>query len=135
MPTSPSDLQGRPAGDCATMADIRREIDRVDGVLVKLMAERLTYIERAAHIKTDRVKVRDEARINDVLAKVEAACAHEGFPFKIADPVWRALMDASIAHELEVFDARSDDPSLLAFAGGTFADWRSPEDDEAFRNL
>jgi isochorismate pyruvate lyase len=104
MPAPWPDLQGTPAADCQTMTDIRREIDRVDSTLVRLLAERLTYIERAGHIKQDRATVRDEARINDVLAKVEAACAREGFPVTIAEPVWRRLMDGCIAHEFEVFD-------------------------------
>ena len=99
-----SDFEGIPAAACQTMTDIRREIDRVDAVLVRLLAQRLTYIERAGHIKTDRTKVRDEARIADVLAKVEAASERENFPYTIAEPVWRALMDGCIAHEFEVFD-------------------------------
>ncbi len=104
MPAPWPDLQGAPAADCQTMTDIRREIDRVDRALVRLLAERLTYIERAGHIKQDRATVRDEARIADVLAKVQASCARENFPFAIAEPVWRRLMDGCIAHEFEVFD-------------------------------
>lgn len=104
MPAPWPDLQGAPAADCQTMTDIRREIDRVDRALVRILAERLTYIERAGHIKRDRATVRDEARINDVLAKVKAACDREGFPATIAEPVWRRLMDGCIAHEFEVFD-------------------------------
>ncbi len=96
-----------PAPQCQSMADVRREIDRVDRALVRLLAERLTYIERAGHIKKDRAVVRDEARINDVLAKVKAACEHAGFPPEIAEPVWRALMEGSIAHEFDVFDELS----------------------------
>ena len=104
MPAPWPDLQGAPAADCKTMSDVRREIDRIDRALVRLLAERLTYIERAGHIKQDRTTVRDEARINDVLAKVQASCARENFPFIIAEPVWRRLMDGCIAHEFEVFD-------------------------------
>lgn len=104
MPAPWPDLQGAPATDCQTMTDIRREIDRVDRALVRILAERLTYIERAGHIKQDRATVRDEARIADVLAKVKAACDREGFPFAIAEPVWRRLMDGCIAHEFAVFD-------------------------------
>jgi isochorismate pyruvate lyase len=100
-----------PAETCQTMADIRREIDRTDRALVRLLAERLTYIERAGHIKKDRAVVRDEARIADVLAKVKAAGEREGFPFKIAEPVWRALMEACIAHEFDVFDDLNTPPS------------------------
>ena len=114
MPTPTPDLEGMPAADCRSMTDIRREIDRLDRALVKLMAERLTYIERAAHIKTDRGKVRDEARIADVLAKVEAACARENFPYKIADPVWRALMNGCIEHEFDIFDAAKVSAELPA---------------------
>ena len=99
------------------MADVRREIDRVDRALVRLLAERLTYIERAGHIKKDRAVVRDEARIADVLAKVKAACEREGFPSEIAEPVWRALMEGCIAHEFDVFDELNA-PSSRAAASG-----------------
>ncbi|MEQ1863305.1 MAG: chorismate mutase [Micropepsaceae bacterium] len=109
MTTPWPDLEGTPAADCRTMADIRREIDRIDRALIRMLAQRLTYIERAGHIKTDRTTVRDEARIADVLAKVEASCAREPFPYKIAEPVWRRLMDGCIAHEFEVFDAHAQD--------------------------
>jgi len=98
------------------MADVRREIDRVDRALVRLLAERLTYIERAGHIKKDRAVVRDEARIADVLAKVKATCEREGFPPEIAEPVWRALMEGCIAHEFDVFDDLNA-PSSRAAAG------------------
>ena len=39
------------AKHCETMADVRREIDRLDRELVRLMAERLRYIEEAARVK------------------------------------------------------------------------------------
>lgn len=115
MPAPWPDLEGAPAADCQTMSDIRREIDRIDRVLVRILAERLTYIERAGHIKQDRATVRDEWRINDVLSKVKASCDREGFPNTIAEPVWRRLMDGCIAHEFEVFDSlRTDAPVLIA---------------------
>ena len=95
---------GVAAAACHDMAAIRREIDRVDRALICLLAERLTYIERAGVIKADRAKVRDEARIQDVLTKVKSACLAQGFPFAIAEPVWRALMEGCIAHEFGVWD-------------------------------
>ena len=104
MPAPWPDLQGVAAADGTAMTDVRREIDRLDRALIRLLAERLTYIERAGQLKQDRASVRDEARINDVLAKVEASCRREDFPFAIAEPVWRRLMDGCIAHEFEVFD-------------------------------
>ncbi|MEQ1755872.1 MAG: chorismate mutase [Micropepsaceae bacterium] len=99
-----ADLEGVDASECRVMSDVRREIDRVDRALVRMLAQRLTYIERAGQIKSGRETVRDEARIRDVLAKVKSSCATEQFPFAIAEPVWRQLMEGCIAHEFVVFD-------------------------------
>lgn len=95
------------AAACNDMSAIRREIDRVDRALVQLLAERLTYIERAGVIKSERNTVRDEARIQDVLEKVKSSCERDGFPFAIAEPVWRTLMEGCIAHEFVVWDDRN----------------------------
>ena len=62
----------KPARLCRNMTDLRAEIDRLDRALVAQLAERQSYIERAAEIKTDRNRVHDQARIDDVVAKVLA---------------------------------------------------------------
>lgn len=92
--------------DCRTMEELRGEIDRLDVALVALLARRQAYIERAAVIKTTRHAVRDEARVEDVIAKVLAEAGAKGLNASIAEPVWRTLIECSIAHEFEVFDAR-----------------------------
>lgn len=91
---------------CHTMAEVRSEIDRIDRALVKLLAERLTYIEQAGHIKGERSAVRDEARIEDVVEKVVATAEPAGLPRTIAEPLWRMLIEKSIEHEFTVFDAK-----------------------------
>jgi isochorismate pyruvate lyase len=96
----------RLAEDCATMAELRAAIDLLDSQLVGLLAQRQTYIERAAVLKQDRAAVRDEARIEDVIAKVMAAAKATGLSSAIAEPLWRLLIERSIAHELKAFDAK-----------------------------
>ena len=93
-----------PAMCCHTMSELRAQIDRIDRALVSLLAERQGYIERAAQIKADRAAVRDPARIEDVVAKVLAAARDAGLSASIAEPVWRLLIERSIAHEFETFD-------------------------------
>lgn len=95
-----------PASRCQNMADVRAEIDRLDRALVTLLAERQTYIERAAQIKTNRAVVHDQARIEDVVAKVLVAAKSAGLSPAIAEPVWRTLIDRCIAHEFEMFDRK-----------------------------
>jgi len=91
---------------CHDMPALRREIDRLDRTLVALLAERQRYIERAAVIKSDRGRVRDEGRIEDVIAKVVAEARRVGLSPEIAEPVWRELVERSIAHEFVAFDAK-----------------------------
>jgi isochorismate pyruvate lyase len=89
---------------CRDMAELRAEIDRLDRALVAMLADRQRYIERAAEIKQDRNVVRDEARIEDVVAKVLVAARAAGLDPKIAEPVWRMLIERCIAHEFDRFD-------------------------------
>lgn len=86
------------------MQDVRAGIDALDRELVALLARRQRYIEAAARIKQSRAAVRDEPRIADVIAKVTAAAAAGGLRPAIAEAVWRALVEASIAYEHEEFD-------------------------------
>lgn len=91
---------------CASMTDVRAGVDALDQALVTLLAERQRYMDAAARIKTDRSAVRDTDRIEAVVAKVRAAARDAGLSEAIAEPVWRTLIEASIAHELEAWDRR-----------------------------
>jgi isochorismate pyruvate lyase len=90
--------------DCTTMAEVRQGVDALDRALVALLAERQGYMDAAARIKPDRNVVRDEARIEDVVAKVKAAAREAGLSEAIAEPVWRTLVDRCIAYEFGVWD-------------------------------
>jgi len=89
---------------CGSMAEVRQGVDALDRALVRLLAERQRYMDAAARIKPDRSVVHDQARIEDVVAKVLAASGPAGLSPAIAEPVWRTLIDRCIAHEFEAFD-------------------------------
>jgi isochorismate pyruvate lyase len=90
------------------MPEVRYEIDRIDRLLVQLLAERQSFMDAAARIKGKRAAVHDRARIEDVVAKVKAECPKHGLSPAIAEPVWRTLIDRCIAYEFESFDARKE---------------------------
>ena len=90
--------------NCQSMAEVRQGVDALDRALVQLLAERQRYMDAAARIKPDRSVVHDEARIEDVVAKVLAAAGPAGLSPAIAEPVWRTLIDRCIAHEFGVWD-------------------------------
>ena len=87
------------------MAQVRAGVDALDRALVALLAERQRYMDAAARIKGERHAVRDNARVEDVVAKVKAAARDAGLSEAIAEPVWRTLIERCIAHEFEAWDA------------------------------
>ncbi|QBX38317.1 chorismate mutase [Brevundimonas sp. S30B] len=89
---------------CRSMADVRHGVDALDRALVILLAERQRYMDAAARIKPSRDVVHDQARIDDVVAKVLASAGPAGLSPDIAEPVWRTLIDRCIAHELATWD-------------------------------
>ena len=90
--------------ECQSMAEVRQGVDALDRALVALIAERQRYMEAAARIKPNRDAVHDDARIEDVVAKVLAAAQGQSLSPDIAEPVWRTLIDRCIAHEFSVYD-------------------------------
>lgn len=87
-----------------SMADVREGIDAIDRLLGALIAERQRYVERAGHIKPGRDAVRDEPRVEDVVAKAKAALVANGGHGDLADAVWRPMIEWFIAHEFDVYD-------------------------------
>ncbi|MGV9005221.1 MAG: chorismate mutase [Brevundimonas sp.] len=89
---------------CTSMTEVRQGVDALDRALVALLAERQRYMDAAARIKPSRDVVHDDARIEDVVAKVLAEAGQAGLSPAIAEPVWRTLIDRCIAHEFGAWD-------------------------------
>ena len=94
------------AADCTDMSQVRAAIDGLDTLIVSLLAERMRYIEAAARIKPDRAAVRDEVRKAEVVAHAVRVAKDRGFPPKLAYRLYDMLVEGSISHEFDTFDAR-----------------------------
>lgn len=92
--------------DCTAMAEVRHGVDRLDEEIVALLAERFRYMAAAARIKPERGLVRDEARKAEVIANARRAALAAGGPAERVAALYEALVESSIAYELERFDER-----------------------------
>ncbi len=95
-----------PAAECTSMTEVRAAVDSLDTLIVTLLAERMRYIEAAARIKPDRAAVRDDVRKAAVIAHAVKVADDRGFPPALAYRLYDMLVEGSIAHEFERFDAR-----------------------------
>ena len=91
---------------CPEMQEIRAQIDALDKRLVTLLADRQKLIAAAGEVKPSRDTVRDEARIEEGIRLVLQEAEKAGLAPDIAEPVWRQLIESSIAYEYGVFDKR-----------------------------
>ena len=95
-----------PPDDCNTMAEVRAGVDALDRELVALFARRFAYMRAAARIKPERGMVRDEARKTAVIAAAGIEADRLGAPAERIAALWEALVESSIAYELERWDAQ-----------------------------
>jgi len=92
-----------PGPECTTMEEVREEVDRLDRILVQLIAERQTYMDAAARIKPRADQVRVPWRIEDVVSKVLVQAEKHGLSKRIAEPVWREMIERCIEYEHEIW--------------------------------
>lgn len=95
-------MQKSPA-DCASMADIRAEIDRIDEALMALFAERWAYIDRAAEIKKPvGLKADIPSRVDEVRKNARRNAEKAGLDPDFYEDLWARLIRHSIRHEAVV---------------------------------
>lgn len=89
--------------DCQNMQELRVAIDALDAEIVRLIARRVTYIDRAAELKpAEGLPARIDDRVEDVVAKVRASAEGIGLDPALVDGMWRLMIDWSIAREERV---------------------------------
>jgi isochorismate pyruvate lyase len=95
----------------ADLAGLRREIDRIDEAVVRLLAERAMYVKDAARFKRDAFQVSAPARQAQVFAHVRALAERHNPPFnggfeglpEVVEAAYRALVAGYIASEQQYF--------------------------------
>ena len=97
----------RKPADCADLSQVRQEIDRVDAALVRLIGERLGYVERAWQIK---LEAGQEANVpwrnQQVIDKVRARAVERGVPPDLCEALWRQMIGWFIQYEEEKLRAQ-----------------------------
>jgi isochorismate pyruvate lyase len=83
-----------------TMSDIRKEIDRIDENLIKLLAERQRWVEKAVEVKRrDGLPARDEARVRQVIDHVRVLARGHNVDPALIEAMWTEMVEWFIAYE------------------------------------
>ena len=95
-------MTSKKPADCATLADVRQEIDRCDAALIDQIAERFGYVERAWQIKlVQKQEANVPWRNQQVIDKVRVLADARGLPPDLAEALWRQMIGWFIQYEEE----------------------------------
>ena len=89
---------------CDSLDEVRAAIDRLDAEIVRLICERGAYVAEAGRLKADRNQVVVPERIEAIIARARGLAEAEGFDADTVERIYRAMIDAYIAFEHEVFE-------------------------------
>lgn len=95
------------AGECESMKDVRAGIDFLDEQLLDLLSRRIKYIARAAEIKTSVDSVRDDERIESMVARRKSEAGEYGYSEQFIETLFRELIEYSVAYEMQLFRNKS----------------------------
>lgn len=90
----------KPVTTCAFIEEVRTNIDRIDRLIVELLAERGGYVKQAARFKKTADDVKAPQRVEQIISKVKALSLELGANPSITEQVYRAMISGFINAEL-----------------------------------
>jgi isochorismate pyruvate lyase len=89
--------------ECKSLDEVRKNIDRVDQEIIKLLAERSEYVRQAARFKKSAEDVAMPKRVEEVVHKVRKIAAEYKLDPDIVEQVYRLLIGHFIEAEMKVY--------------------------------
>lgn len=91
---------------CNSLEEVRENIDRIDDEIIKLIAERGTYVVQASAFKKDEEGVKDTGRVERVIEKVREKAIEYGASPEMIEALYREMISRFINMELSEFECQ-----------------------------
>lgn len=94
--------------NCQDISSIRKEMDRINNDILRLLTERSAYVKRAGDLKFKTTKVADDRqRVADQEKKIFDKSIELGLPTEISLPAFKVIMETSIQFQQQHIDSLS----------------------------
>ena len=88
---------------CNNLEEARSNIDHIDDAIIKLIAERGTYVAQASKFKKNEEGVRDSSRVEKVIQKVRGKAELYGANPDMVEALYREMISRFINMEMTEF--------------------------------
>ena len=92
---------------CTSLNEVRQHIDSIDNKIIKLIAERGTYVAQAAAFKKTEDAVKAPDRVESVIAKVRTKAEEYGANPDMIESLYREMIRNFIRMEMTEFHKNS----------------------------
>lgn len=92
---------------CGSLDEVRVNIDRIDSEIIKLIAERGTYVMQASKFKTNEDGVKDTSRVQAVIDKARAEAEEYGANPDMVEAIYREMISRFVNIELAEFNSNN----------------------------
>lgn len=88
---------------CNSLEEVRANIDRIDTEIIKLIAERGTFVVQATNFKKNEDGVKAPSRVEAVITKVRGKAEEYGANADMIEALYREMISCFINMEMEEF--------------------------------
>lgn len=88
---------------CNSLEEVRANIDRIDTEIIKLIAERGTFVVQATNFKKNEDGVKAPSRVEAVITKVRGKAQEYGANADMIEALYREMISCFINMEMEEF--------------------------------
>lgn len=89
------------------LEEVRANIDRIDTMIIKLMAERQFYVKEAARFKKSDREVKAPERVEAVISRIKNLAIQQGLDDNIAEAVYRTMINGFVLKEQMEFNKKN----------------------------
>ncbi len=88
---------------CNSLEEVRSNIDRIDTEIIKLIAERGTFVVLASNFKKSEDGVKAPNRVEAVIAKVRGKAEEYGANPDMVEALYREMISRFVSMEMDEF--------------------------------
>lgn len=88
---------------CNSLDEVRANIDKIDEKIIKLIAERGTFVVQASAFKKDEEGVKDTGRVEKVIERVRGKATEYGANPDMVEALYREMISGFVNMEISEF--------------------------------
>ena len=88
------------------LSKIRKELDKLDDSLIKIIKKRTNLVKKVLAIKEKKNQIVDQKRINLILKNIKKKSIKNNIDPKITNKIWKNMIYAYIDFERRNFDKK-----------------------------